>query len=494
MTLTRLRFGLLIVLVVAADAALVLLAYVLGPSLSAHEKLFPVAAAGVAGILCLIVGGFLLEPAWLLSIGIGMTIFSGDWSYLHIPGPVDRVVTVAGILAVLIRSRVDPETPRIEGRRVHWLFVFLLLYAIGSAAWSNTLGQHAALYELLDRLGVFPFLLYLIAPAAFSTPHQRRILLIVLAVVGAYLGLISVFETIGPKSLVYPRYIVNPTIAAHYPGRALGPFLEPGANGLAMFNGAVACALLLVDARLSRRVRGLLLAVIALSVLGIVLTLTRQVWVGAAAGALIAGLLYKPLRRYVPVGLLVAAVITGGLITLVPSVRHHLTARATTQQSLWDRYNSDDAALRMIESRPLLGFGWGQFPNVSPRYYHVARNYPLTSVKEVHNVVLSNFAELGFVGVVGWLVTLAIAMLGPLLRRGPPVLEPWKFAALAVAVAWFVQANFAPVSYAYDNYIPWIFAGIAYGLRRTGVEAQTVMEETVVAPTSSEAVPVAPLA
>ena len=469
MTHRRVRLGLVVALAVAADAGLVLLAYALGPHLSAHEKVFPIAAAGVAGVLCLIVGGFLLEPAWLLSIGIGLTIFSGDWRYLHIPGPVDRVVTVAGILAVLIRSRVDGDTPRIEGRRVHWLFLLLLLYATGSAAWSDTLGQHAALYELLDRLGVFPFLLYLVAPAAFSTRHQRRILLVVLAVIGAYLGLTSIFETIGPKSLVYPRYIVNPSVATDYPGRALGPFLEPGANGLAMFNGAVACVLLLAESRLSRRVRALLFCVIALCVLGIVLTFTRQVWVGALAGALIAALASRDLRRYVPLGVLVAALLTGGLLS-VPSVRHKLTTRATTQRSLWDRYNSDDAALRMIETRPLLGFGWGEFPNVSPRYYHVARTYPLTSVKEVHNVVLSNFAEIGFVGVVAWLVVLAIAMLSPLSRRGPPELDAWKYAALAVAIAWFVQANFAPVSYAFDNYIPWIFAAIAYGVRQARPE------------------------
>ena len=35
---------------------------------------------------------------------------------------------------------------------------------------------------------------------------------------------------------------------------------------------------------------------------------------------------------------------------------------------------------------------------------------------------------------------------------------------VAVAAAWFVQGNFAPVSYAFDNYLPWLFAGIALGL------------------------------
>ena len=141
---------------------------------------------------------------------------------------------ITGILTVIVRSFVVADAPRIQVRRVHWVLALLVLYAVGSAAWANTLSQHQAAFELLDRLGVVPFLLYLVAPAAFATERQRTILLGTLAVVGAYLGATAFFEMIGPHSPGVPAFIINPALGIH-DGRARGPFLEAGADGLAMF-------------------------------------------------------------------------------------------------------------------------------------------------------------------------------------------------------------------------------------------------------------------
>ena len=118
-----------------------------------------------------------IEPAWILSAGMALSIFSGNWSNVHVPGPLDRVVIVTGIVTVLVRSVVVKDAPRVEVRRVHWILALLVLYTVGSSAWANTLSQHQAGFELLDRLGVVPFLLYLVAPAAFATERQRDILL-----------------------------------------------------------------------------------------------------------------------------------------------------------------------------------------------------------------------------------------------------------------------------------------------------------------------------
>ena len=455
------RVGARALLAAAAAVLGIAIATAAAPRIGAHGKLFPEVVAGIAGVLVLGVAVVVLEPAWILSIGLGLSSFSGDWHYMHIPGPIDRLVTVVGIIAVVVRPWFVDGAPRIRARRLHWLLALLTLYSLGSAAWSDTLRQHAALFDLLDRLGIEPFLLFLVAPAAFATEHQRRILLTTMAVIGAYLGVIAIFEVIGPHSLVFPSFIMNPALGVHQ-GRARGPFLEAGADGLAMFNSAIACALLLGDSG-RRRWRAALVAVIVLCVFGLLLTETRQVWAGAVAGAVVAALLSRRLRRLLPIGVLVVGLIVGGAYVSLPKLRAELNSRTSDQRSLWDRYNSDDAALRMIEERPLLGFGWGEFPTASPRYYHVARTYPLTSVVEVHNVTLSNAAELGLLGVVPWLIAVAIAMISPLTRRGPPERELWKLAAIAIAIAWFVQTNFAPVSYALDNYIPWVFAAIAYG-------------------------------
>lgn len=448
----------------AAGVLAVYAATAVAPHMGASTKTFPMFAAGAAGALALIAAAVAVEPAWILSVGLALSIFSGNWSHLHVPGPLDRVVIVTGILAVLVRPFLVKDAPRVQVRRVHGILALLVLYAVASAAWTNTLFQHQAAFELLDRLGLVPFLLYLVAPAAFATERQRTILLGTLTVVGAYLAVTAFFEMIGPHGLVFPSFIRNPMLGIH-DGRARGPFLEAGADGLAMFSCAVA-ALMLLDRPRRPWVRRAVMAIAGLCLLGLVLTLTRQVWAGAAAGALLASVGSPKLRRHLPIALLAGVVLIGGALLVIPGLQAKLHSRASAQKPIWDRLNSDSAAMRMIESRPLLGFGWDTFPRYSPRYYHVARTYPLSGVGEVHNVVLSNAAELGAIGLGLWLLGLAMAMIAPFRRRGPPGLDVWKLGLIAVGVAWFVQANFAPLTYAFDNYLPWLFAGVALGLPR----------------------------
>jgi O-antigen ligase len=458
----------------------VLAAGAAAPHVGTSTKAFPLVAAGAAGGMALIAALAAVEPAWILSVGLALSIFSGNWSLLHVPGPLDRVVIISGILSVVVRSFVVADAPRIQIRRVHWVLALLVLYAVGSSAWANTLSQHHASFELLDRLGIVPFLLYLVAPAAFATDRQRTILLGTLAVVGAYLGATAFFEMIGPHSLVFPKFILNPSLGIH-DGRARGPFLEAGADGLAMFCCAVA-AVMLLDRPRPPWVRRAVIAIAALSLLGLVLTLTRQVWAGAAAGVILASLGSRQIRRRLPVALVAGAVLIGGALAVSPGLRAKFDTRASAQKPVWDRLNSDSAAVRMAESHPLLGYGWGSFPTASPRFYHVAKTYPLSSVGEVHNVVLSNLAELGVVGLGLWLLGLGAAMVAPFRRRGPPSLEPWRLGLIAIAVAWFVQANFAPLAYAFDNYLPWLFAGIALGAPR---RAQATRRERETAPPRS---------
>src|SRR5947209_2467890 len=164
--------------------------------------------------------------------------------------------------------------------------LLLLLYAVASAAWSGTLTQHEPLFALLDRLGLVPFLLFLVAPVAFKTEEQRRILAIGLVCMGAYLGLTSLFEAVGANSLVIPHYISNPNIGLHI-GRSRGPFLEAGANGLAMFNCFLGAAITLPYWRGRPRIRALVICVMILCAAGLVFTLTRQVWVGASLGTVV---------------------------------------------------------------------------------------------------------------------------------------------------------------------------------------------------------------
>jgi putative inorganic carbon (hco3(-)) transporter len=415
-------------------------------------------AAGAAAVTCLVV----LEPALILTAAMVLSVFSGNWSNMGIPIPLDRIAVACGIATALIRSIRDREVPRI--RAIHWLMLLLVLYAVTSAAWSNTLTQHQPEFALVDRLGIVPFLLFLVAPVAFKTPEQRRILAIGLVILGGYLGLMALFERLHANGLVWPSYITDQSIGITF-GRSRGPFLEAGADGLAMFDCMCAAAITLPYWEGRPKLRAAVIGVMILCLAGLVFTLTRQVWAGAAVGAAVAMLSNRRLRRLLPATAVVSVVAVVAALAFVPGLQQSINSRTNDQSSVWDRLNSDAAALRMVETRPALGFGWGQFGSDSAPYYRLAATYPLSTVNTVHNMPLSNAAELGLVGAGLWLVILLMGIVAPTLGRAPPAVEPWRLALIAMAIAWFVQANLSPLDYAFDNYVIWLWAGIVAGGR-----------------------------
>jgi hypothetical protein len=182
-----------------------------------------------------------IEPAWFVSAGIAGTVFSGHWQDMGLPAsvvPPDRLVIAAGLLMALIQRRVR-LSPVLGTRAVDWLLTLTLAYAVGSAAWEGTLSNTATLIRLLDVLGVVPFVLFLAAPVVFATARARAILLLTLVATGLYLSATSLFQYLGADALVFPRYVIDPTVGIHA-SRARGPFVEAVANGLALYACGVA--------------------------------------------------------------------------------------------------------------------------------------------------------------------------------------------------------------------------------------------------------------
>ena len=283
--------------------------------------------------------------------------------------------------------------------------------------------SNSEFFRLFDRFGVAPFLMFTIAPLAFPTERTGRSSSAPWSRSGGYLGLTALFETVGPHALVFPRYITNPDLGYHV-GRARGPFLEAEANGIALFFCGAAAAVAATTWRGRRPGQGALLARRLPLLRGLsVQPLSRGLGGGggghlpdsSASFARSGGLLVPAL-----IGIPLVVVL---LISLVPGLAASIDERGNDKSSLWDRENLNAAALRMVEARPLLGFGWGRFTDVSPPYFWQAEDRPLTAVGAqscdslpagarqttdgsrpqctvpVHNAYLSNAAELGLIGV-----------------------------------------------------------------------------------------------
>jgi O-antigen ligase len=236
-----------------------------------------------------------------------------------------------------------------------------------------------------------------------------------------------------------------------------------------------------------RRVRVGAFAVIILCTAGMLYTLTRQVWAGGAAGIIVAMLADRRLRIWLPLVVVSGAIVVVVSLAFIPGLSGNVSTRTDDKSPVWDRLNSDAAAIRMVEARPALGFGWGMFGQASIPYYRLAKTYPLTSVSDAHNVPLSNAAELGLLGMALWIAALIGGIVGPALRRAPPQITPYRLGLIAIAVAWFVQSNFTPFDYAFDNYVVWLFAGIVAGAAIVGRSEKSAFVPS--RPTKSPALP-----
>jgi putative inorganic carbon (HCO3(-)) transporter len=402
----------------------------------------------------------LVDPAFWLSAMISATMFSGNWGQLGIPLPLDRVCFVLTFATLALRIPLGARY-RLQLRPVHVAIILALLYAIGSAIVSGTVNTHDGSFALLDRFGLVPFVGFMIAPLVYSTPREQTLLLVFLTITGAYLGLTALFETVHANLLVFPSYILDPNVGIHA-GRARGPFVEAAANGMAMWVCVVGA--LLLARKVRSRIRYVAcLAVALLCVAGILFTLTRGVWLGSAVGGMVTLAFYRPLRKYfLPLTLAGAAAAAIALLA-IPSLASSAQDRASTNLTVWDRYNLNNAAVNMTEAHPLFGVGWQEFGARADEYYQLAKTYPLVTSTVVHNLVLSNLAELGLIGVALWLAALVLGLGGAIGRRAPPGLRPWQYGLMAITIEWVLGGMFGPLAYAFANSSLWVWAGIVYG-------------------------------
>lgn len=416
-----------------------------------------VAVAGVALIAATV------RPAWPLSIGLALGVFSGHWADIGLPLPLDRPLIAVAVLSALVRERrARPDALRTLP--IDWLLIVTALYAICSGLLAGTLDDADTRFVLLDRFALLGFLLFFVAPMVYRTARDRQILLGTLVALGAYLGATALVETTGPRGLLLPRYIDDPAVGIHF-DRARGPFTESVANGLVLYACAVAAAVAAVSWQ-DRRAKGLAGVIAALCLLGTLFTVTRAIWLAVAVATVVTLLAGRRTRRWAIPLAGAGAVMVLVAFAVVPGLAGRADERTNDDRPVWDRRNSNAAALRMVAERPLVGFGMGTFRTESVDYYRQGPDFPLTFVRDLHNVYLAHAVELGFIGAGLWLLALTWAVGGGVLGRGPPALRPWKLGLVAVAISYAVAAATTPLAFALPTLLLWTWAGVAWSGRR----------------------------
>ncbi|MGH2964492.1 MAG: O-antigen ligase family protein [Solirubrobacterales bacterium] len=426
-----------------------------------HGADLAVALAGLAVLASLVYLAWQIDPAWLFTAALIGSTFNGNWSDLGVPGglPPDRLILVAGILGLILYSPAARDRPPFRARPIHALLALTVVWAIGSGIAAHTLDESSVQFYILDRMAV-PFAVFALAPLAFTTPRHRAGFITAMVWFGAYLGLTAFFEIVGPHQLVFPRFILNTGWGTE---RAQGPFIEPSVNGLALYMCAVSSVMALSTWKGRSRIGAG--TTLFLCVLGLLFTLTRSAWVAAIAATVVTLAVAPGLRRYLlPVTVATLALVLAALAVL-PGFEASVQQRADNQLTVWERRNVNDAALNMVDHRPLLGFGIGRFNDDNRDYFQLQSDIPMfvTTQIALHNVFLLLAVELGLIGATLYGASFLAVVGSALLSRGPPEMRRWRIGLLAIALYWIVGAQFVPLGQVFANMIVWMWAGIVLG-------------------------------
>ena len=188
-------------------------------------------------------------------------------------------------------------------------------------------------------------------------------------------------------------------------------------------------------------------------------------------------------RRWLVPGLVIAALAVGGLFTVSSTLSNKASERVNDQRSIWDRQNQWGAGMRMIDAKPLFGFGLSRYRTDSGEYFRQSQDYPMTghtaslvvgepeTIEPLHNLYLSYVVALGLVGALLWFGTLVWGVGGAIFATGPPELVPWKRGLLALAVFFLVVTFVNPKQPPFAAMMLWTWAGIAAGMPAAGRSA-----------------------
>ena len=96
-----------------------------------------------------------VDPAAVLTAGVVLTPFAGNWQQLGIPGILapDRILIATTIVMVMVRAATGRGEPLPRLRPVHYVLALAGLWAVGNALVAHTLTQRASLLKIVEAYG-----------------------------------------------------------------------------------------------------------------------------------------------------------------------------------------------------------------------------------------------------------------------------------------------------------------------------------------------------
>ena len=262
---------------------------------------------------------------------------------------------------------------------------------------------------------LLPVTLYVVLKTACISRDDLKFIAVAMGLLGMYLACTAIAEVKEFTSFVFPSYIMN-SETTEFLGRGRGPFLNPVSNGI--FQAICFCCVLMWWPRTGNATRFVLLGAALIISVGVYATLTRSVWVGLVGTC---GLfVWLPSTRREKGAMIIAATILA--IVMFPVVGEKLLSfkrdknvtQAEMEQSASLRPLFAIVAWKMVQDRPIMGVGFGQYARA--KYPYLQDPYsgkPLWMTKSFmqHNVFLAYITETGVIGLL-----CLLAMLGMMMR------------------------------------------------------------------------------
>jgi len=419
---------------------------------------------------------------------ITVVVFGHSFWHMQVgplPLTLDRLVLAGLVGLYVVRWRLGQTEPK-RLAAADWVlggFAVVLLLSTLRNDWEQGLpGGPATVMRLLIGY-LMPMTVYWIARQSPLGRREVGWIYGTLVVLGVYLGVTGLLEIGGQWWAVFPQHIADPAVGIHF-GRARGPMVHSVSYGLML--GVCLLAVWFWQARFDRWGKLALTTVVPVFLAGLYFSYTRSVWLGTGLSLMVVFALtlrgsWRPLviGSMVSAGLMVALFRADSIL----SFEREYGAQYT-RESVELRGSFAYVSWLMFLDRPVLGFGFEQFPEaklpyLSDRSSELNLNaiYPYSH----HCTYLSVLVEMGLIGLLLYLAMLALwARAGwrmaldedtPTWARGFGVLM------LGVLATYACQALFHELSYtSVDHTLLFLLAGVTIGLReKTRTEGQLFM-------------------
>ncbi len=427
----------------------------------------------LAGVYLALRGSPLVGCLLLLVVGYCLGHFFVNFDLGPLPLTLDRLLLGGLLVSYFVQRYHGLADPKpfcwIDGCMLAfagWLVIRTFMHD-----WrAESPGAVAPLWLLVSGY-LTPVLIYFLVRNSRWDSGQVMTAYRFLALFGIYLALTGLAEIAGQWWAVFPRYISDPALGIHF-GRARGPLLQSQSLGIYL----VLClfAAWAWQRHAIRPIQVTLYAMVPVFALAIYFTYTRCVWLALILGGFV--ILCVSLQgRWRP--LIVGGSLAGALLVGILSwnqivgIEREAGAEAA-RESVTQRASFAYVSWQMFKDRPLLGFGFGQFPDAKRPYLSdrsTSNHLEAIRVQPHHNTFLSLLTETGLIG-----LCLYLCILGGWVWTGwkmwrDPTTNPW-YRTQGVLVIGCVAAYFGPALFfdlAYspnDHWLLFLIGGITTGI------------------------------